>query len=77
MLVLRAELVADVGGNAGLDAARPERDQGQPHGQAEARVVEGEGHAAETVNEREPEDRAVFPKKCVGEDRPKNREEII
>ena len=60
MLIGGAELVADVRRDAGLDAARADRDQRQPPKQAESRVVQRQRQMPQTVDERQPNDRAVF-----------------
>jgi hypothetical protein len=77
MLVARAELVADVRGDTGLDAARAEGDEAEADGQAQPRLVEREHDAAQAVDQREPDDRLVFAPEGVGDDRAQGREKII
>ena len=50
VLVVGAELVADVGRDAGLDAARADRDQREAERQAEPGVIESQREAAEAVD---------------------------
>ena len=52
MPVARAELITDMGGNTGLDAACTERNQALPDQQAHTGIVYGKGEMAQAINGR-------------------------
>ena len=64
MLVRLVELIADERGDAGLDAARAERDQAEPDVEAGAvRDKQREASLADAIDQAEPEDVLYLPKK--------------
>ena len=69
----RSKLVAHVGRNAGLDAARAKRDHHQTGDHPLFRVAEVTHHRQRgvpcTIYDREPDDDFVFPEKHIREDR--------
>jgi hypothetical protein len=80
MGVARAELVADVGGDAGFDAAGAERDEPESGHQPPWRVAE-HAHAGErgvpgAIDQRERDDRAVFADENIRQQRSQQRREI-
>ena len=76
MLVLARELVADVRGDARLDAPRPERDEKEAEHQPERSGYERDDGASRRVREGERHDRAELPPEDVGDDRSDEGEEV-
>lgn len=84
MLVGFAELITNIGRNAGLDSARADADQCEadrqhgalPNGNAPRSVHKREGQTAKTVNDGEPEDGSIFTEPAIGNDRANYRKII-
>ena len=77
VLVAGAELVADVGGHAGLDATRTEGDEPEAEKEAEAGRIGRQRHATRAVDERNPEDGAVLAPEGVGHDGAEHGEKVV
>src|ERR1043166_3461244 len=60
VLIGRAELVAHVGADAGLDSAGTQRDQTQTNHQTKPCMLKGEREMPETIDDREEKDGAVL-----------------
>ena len=70
-MVVRSELVADVGRDAGLDTSGSKADQGEA-GEEPPSGGTGNSHdckaaMAHAIDNAEPHDDAIFPKKYVSE----------
>ncbi len=76
MLVLVGELVADIGRDAGFDAAGAKGDQGQPWNQTSFAGHQGQDRATGAVEQRERDDGAELSPEHVGDDGADQREEI-
>ena len=76
MLVLRGELIADVGRDARLDAAGAEGHERKPHRQGRRSTAACEHRAAGAVHERERHDGAVLAPEHVRDDGADQREEV-
>ena len=77
MLVGLVELVADERRHARFDAAGPERDQRKPDVEADpVRYEQREAELPDAINQAEPEDGVVFPKKPVGQPPAEQRKKI-
>jgi hypothetical protein len=75
--IVGAELIADVGRDAGFDAAGAERDEPEPDVHAEQGVVGDREHGVpRAVDERQAEDDAVLAEETVGEHRAEHRHEV-
>ena len=69
MLIGRAELIANIGGDARLDAARTQRNQSQSYRQPKARVIDCQRQMPKTIDNGEKEDGAIFPEKGIPQKR--------
>ena len=80
MAVGGAELVADMRGDTGLDAAGPQRDEHQPrhqpHGGLTADSHQREGEVTEAIDDGKRNDGLVLPEEGVGDDCTKERREV-
>ena len=69
MLVGGAELVADIGTDAGLDAAGAQGNQTETQAQAQARVEDGQREMAAAVNNGEIKDGSILAQDRIAQQR--------
>src|SRR5882672_8089648 len=76
MLIGSAELVANIGADAGFYAASANCNQQEAHCKANARMVYSQSQMAETVDDRDVKNRPVLSENGVAEKSADNREKI-